>query len=474
MVAGAKVIEALEGRFERTLAELVELARIPGVSARGFDPAQLERSAAHVAALCRDAGLERVDVLRAGDSHPYVLAEWTRAGPDAPTLLVYAHHDVQPPGRLEHWETPAFEPALRADGRLYGRGVVDDKAGLLVYLAALRAWLETEGALPVNVKLVVEGEEEIGSPHLAGFLRAQRARLSADVIVLSDTANLERGLPSITTSLRGLANLDVRVRALAHPLHSGMWGGALPDAATALARLLARLVDDRGACAVPGLDDDVPAVDAATRARLAQLPFDERTFSADAGLPPGGRLAGDRALPIWERLWLQPAIAVTALEGMPLATAANQLMADARARVGVRTAPGQSASRAAARVREHLLADPPLGVQVEVEVVSAAGGWSTRPDGPAFDAARRALRAGYGRESVEIGCGGSIPFVGPFAEILGAPALLLGLEDPRCNAHGENESLDLGDFRSAARSAAHLLAELRTELGPSSSRPAHR
>jgi acetylornithine deacetylase/succinyl-diaminopimelate desuccinylase-like protein len=461
MPAESKVIEALERGFERALADLVELARIPGVSASGFAAAELERSAASVASLCRGAGLERVDVLRVGDSHPYVVAEWCRAAPGAPTVLVYAHHDVQPPGRLEKWETPAFEPTLRADGRLYGRGVVDDKAGFVVYLAALRAWLESRGALPLNVKLVVEGEEEIGSPHLAEFLRAQRERLAADVIVLSDTANLERGLPSITTSLRGLANLDVTVRALEHPVHSGMWGGALPDAATALARLLARLVDARGEPAVPGLADDVPPVDAATRARLASLPFDERGFREDAGLPATGRLAGDPARPVWERLWLRPAIAVTALEGMPLASAANQLMAEARARVGVRLAPGQSARRAAARVREFLLADPPLGAQVEVREGSAADGWRTRATGPAFDAARRALRSGYGREPVEIGCGGSIPFVGPFAEILGAPALLLGLEDPRCNAHGENESLDLEDFRSAARAAAHLLEELR-------------
>ncbi len=461
MPADARVIDALERGFERTLAALCELARIPGVSAPGFGAAELERSAAHVAKLCREAGLERVEVLRVGSSHPYVIAERTRAGARAPTALVYAHHDVQPPGRPEKWETPAFEPALRADGRLYGRGVVDDKAGLLLHLAAVRAWLESQGELPVNLKLVVDGEEEIGSPHLAELLRGERERLAADVIVLSDTANHERGLPSITTSLRGLAALDVTVRALEHPVHSGMWGGALPDAATALSRLLARLVDDQGEPAVPGLGDDVPPVDAATRARLAALPLDERAFRDDGGLPAGGRLVGNPERSVWERLWLRPAIAVTALEGVPLATAANQLMAEARARIGIRLAPGQSAERVAALVRAFLLADPPLGAGIEVSVVAASDGWSTPARGPAFDAARRALRLGYGREPVLIGCGGSIPFVGPFARILGAPALLLGLEDPRCNAHGENESLDLGDFRSAARAAAHLLAELR-------------
>ena len=211
-------VAALESRMERTIAELVELSRIPGVSAEGFDAAQVARSAEHVAGLLGDSGLEDVEVLRVGSSHPYVLGEWLRAGDDAPTVLIYAHHDVQPPGRSERWETPAFEPTLRDDGRLYGRGVVDDKAGLMLHLAALRGWLESAGRLPVNVKLIVEGEEEIGSPHLEEFLRTHRERLAADVIVLSDTANLRTGLPALTTSLRGLVTLDVTARALEHPL----------------------------------------------------------------------------------------------------------------------------------------------------------------------------------------------------------------------------------------------------------------
>jgi acetylornithine deacetylase/succinyl-diaminopimelate desuccinylase-like protein len=457
----ADVLAALERRFETTTAELCDLASVPGVSVPGFDPRELARSAARVADLLQAAGLERVEILRVADSHPYVVGEWLHAA-GAPTVLLYAHHDVQPPGRPERWETPPFEPTLRADGRLYARGIVDDKAGILVQLSAVRAWLDARGALPVNVKLVVEGEEEIGSPHLADFLAAQSARLAADVIVLSDTANLAAGLPSITTSLRGLVNLDVSVRALDHPVHSGMWGGALPDAATALARLLARLVSADGEIAIPGLADDVPPVTPAVAARLARLPFDERAFREEGGALPGSRLTGDSHRSVYERLWLQPAVAVTALEGMPLATAANQLMAEARARVGIRLAPGQDPDRAAKLASEFLTREPPFGVRVDVEVVSAAGGWQTDARGPAFDAARRALAAGFEREPVEIGCGGSIPFVAPFARALrGAPALLLGLEDPVCNAHGENESLYLPDFRRAARSAVHLLEELR-------------
>lgn len=280
------------------------------------------------------------------------------------------------------------------------------------------------------------------------------------MIVLSDTANLATGMPCLTTSLRGLVALDVTVRALDHPLHSGMWGGPVVDAATALARLLARLVDDDGRIAVPGLADDVPEIAPEERARLAALPFDEALFRRDGGLLPGVRLSGERERPVYERLWLRPALALTALEGMPLATAANQLMAEARARVGVRIAPGQDPARVQALVTAFLQRDPPCGVTVDVTCETAVPGWRTRPAGPAFAAAQRALALGFGREAATIGCGGSIPFVGPFVEVLGAPALLLGLEDPPCNAHGENESLDLEDFRKASRAAAHLLAEL--------------
>ncbi|MCE2390102.1 MAG: M20/M25/M40 family metallo-hydrolase [Proteobacteria bacterium] len=456
-------IERLERDFGRTVEQLCGLSRIPGVSARGYEPAELERSAVEVAEGMRAAGLENVSVLRVEGAHPYVLGDWLHA-PGAPTALIYAHHDVQPPGRREHWIGDPFEPEERS-GRLYGRGVVDDKAGLMLHLAALRAWLDTAGALPLNVKLLVEGEEEIGSPHLEEFLRAHRVRLAADVLVLSDTANLDTGLPSLTTSLRGLVVVDVEARALDHPLHSGMWGGPVADSASALVRLLSRLVDDRGVIQVPGLYDDVPETAPDERERLAALPFDEARFREQSGLLAGGPLAGESERSAYERLWLRPSLALTALEGMPLATAGNQLMERARARVGLRLAPEQDPRRAAELLAEFLRADPPAGVRVEAAIDTAAAGWSTEPRGPAFDAARRALRAGYDRPPVEIGCGGSIPFVGPFCRVLsGAPALLLGLEDPVCNAHGENESLHLDDFRKAARSAVHLLAELRGAL----------
>lgn len=451
----------LEGRID----ELVGLARIPSVSAPGFPEEPLRRSADAVAGLMRDSGFERVEVLSLPGAHPYVLGEWLGAGSAAPTLLLYAHHDVQPPGRESHWRTPAFEPTRVAAegeaGRLYGRGVVDDKAGIVVFAGALRAWLESGARPPVNLKLIVEGEEECGSGHLGEFLRTHRKRLAADVIVLSDTANLATGLPSITTSLRGILNVDVRVRALDHPVHSGMWGGPVPDAASALARLLGRLFDARGEVAIPNFEAGCRPLGPSERARLEALPIDDTDFRADVGLVASASLIGGGGHAIYERLWHRPALALIGLEGTPVAVAANQLNAEAAARVSVRIAPGQDPEAMRERVEKFLVADPPWGVEVRVEAREAVGGWRIEPTGPAFAAAERALRAGYGREPVYVGCGGSIPFVAPFAEVLGGvPALLLGLEDPICNAHGENESLDLADFRRALRAAVLLFAEL--------------
>jgi acetylornithine deacetylase/succinyl-diaminopimelate desuccinylase-like protein len=460
MPAPERVIEALEKRVPETLRELDALSRIPSVSALGFPPEEVARCAEAVATLLKGAGLDAVELLTPPGAHPYVVAEWLGAGRERPTLLLYAHYDVQPPGRPERWHSPPFEPTERA-GRLYGRGVVDDKAGVLILAAAVRAWLETEGRLPVNVKFIVEGEEEIGSVHLEAFLGAERKRIAADVIVLTDTANLESGLPSLTTSLRGLVNVDLRVRALDHPLHSGMWGGPVRDAASALSVLLGRLFDERGAVAVPGFEDDVPQLSSAQRAELRALPFDEAGFRSDAGLPAGTRLGVGGPGAVYEALWLRPALCVIALDAQPLAGAANQLVDQAAARVGVRLAPGQDADRMRDRLIDVLTADPPYGVEATARCESSVPGWRREPSGPALEAARRALSLGYGRDAVLIGCGGSIPFVGPFSHVLdGAPALLLGLEDPICNAHSENESLCLEDFPKALRAAAHLFAEL--------------
>jgi len=466
MPAPPHVVSAALGALPQTLDHLKALSRIPSISAAGFPPQAVRQCAHAVAELLESIGLEHVELVELEGAHPYVVADWLHAGPDRPTLLLYAHYDVQPPGRLERWKSPPFEPTER-EGRLFGRGVVDDKAGLMALAGALHAWLTAEGSLPVNVKLLVEGEEETGSAHLAEFLRTQRERLASDVIILTDTANLEAGLPSLTTSLRGLVNLDVHVKALDHPLHSGIWGGPVRDAASALTLLLSRLFTPDGAVAIPGFEEDQPMVSAETRAALKALPFDQKQFRRDAGLVEGAHLAHDEESSAYERLWLRPALAITALEAMPLAEAANQLVDEAAARVGIRLAPGQDAERMRDRVSEWLKLDPPYGVEVTVTCEAAAPGWKRPDSGPEMDAARKALALGYGREAVCIGCGGSIPFVGPFSEVLeGAPAVLLGLEDPICNAHGENESLHLGDFRSALVAATHLLEELARYAAP--------
>jgi cysteinylglycine-S-conjugate dipeptidase len=253
----------------------------------------------------------------------------------------------------------------------------------------------------------------------------------------------------------------VRVRALDHPVHSGMWGGPVPDATSALTRILGRLFDANGDIAIPGFDVGCEPLTAAARERLAALPIDEAEFRADVGMVGSASLIGLGGSEIYDRLWNRPALSIVALEGMALAQAGNQLIAEAAARVGVRIAPGQDPEVMRSRVVAFLEADPPWGVEVRVQAREAVGGWRVEPSGPAFEAAQRALRAGYGREPVFVGCGGSIPFVAPFAEVLGGvPALLLGLEDPICNAHGENESLDLADFERALRSAVLLFAEL--------------
>jgi cysteinylglycine-S-conjugate dipeptidase len=449
-----------EAHLEETLGRLASAARIGGVSADPPPNAELDRSAEEMKRWMTVAGLQKVEVVHLPGVHPYVYGEWLGA-PGAPTAIIYAHHDVQPPGRPSHWTSPAFEPEERG-GRLYGRGVVDDKAGAAIHFAAVEAYLKS-GGLPINVKVVIDGEEEIGSENLGAFLEKYRSRLDADVIVLSDTANLATGVPSITYALRGIVIVDVEVSALDHPLHSGMWGGPMPDAPMALCKILARLVADDGSIAVPGIYDDVRPMSEDERRRMKELPFDLAAFREDTGILAGARLAGEHGYTPYELMWRRPSIAVTAMEASPLKGASNQIIPSARARVGIRTVADMDGRKVADLLAAELTRDPPWGVRVETTVHALGGHWMTRPEGPAFDAAARALEKGYGTPTAFIGCGGSIPFVEPFSQILGGvPALLLGLEDPICNAHAENESLCLADFKKALLAAVHLYDELAT------------
>jgi cysteinylglycine-S-conjugate dipeptidase len=425
-------------------ADLERLVRIGSVSADPAAAPQVLTSAGEVARLLRAAGLPKVEVLGVEGGQPAVLGH--RPGPPgAPTVLLYAHHDVQPPGDPAGWDGDPFEPAVR-DGRLYGRGVADDKAGIAVHLAALRAH---GGAPPVGVSVLVEGEEEIGSPSLPRFLAEYSGRIPADVVVLADSANWAADVPALTTSLRGGASVTVQVRALRHGVHSGLYGGAVPDALTALSRLLATLHDERGDVAVTGL----------ARGTAEPLGLTVERLRADAGLLDGVALIGSGGLT--ERLWAHPAIAVIGIDAPPVEGAANVLVPAARAKVSLRVAPGDDAVRARAALASHLRAHAPWGVQVTVQPDAAVAPYTARTGGRAYLAAHAALDEAWGAPAVDIGVGGSLQFVTAFAERYpDAEILITAVEDSDTRAHGPNESLHLAVFERACLAETLLLRNI--------------
>lgn len=429
-------------------ADLERLVRIPSIWADPAHRADTVRCAETVTELAREAGAAEARIVAAEGGAPAVVARWP-APPDKPTVLLYAHHDVQPTGGDELWTSPPFEPTER-DGRLYGRGAADDKAGVMTHLAVLRAF---DGRPPVGVTLFVEGEEESGSPTLPALLGFYRDLLSCDVIVIADSANPSVDVPGLTTTLRGLVDVTVEVAMLEHPVHSGVFGGPVGDALTALCRLLATLHDEHGDVAVPGLTQGPPT---------ANLPPDppEEEFRAEAGLLDGVELIGTGS--IRRRQWHKPAVAVLAIDAPRLTEAANVLVPRARAIVSLRLAPGEDAAKAQRALANYLQERAPWGARVTVTPGSGIAEPVMLPTtGPVYEAARRAFAAAYGNETVEIGIGGSIPFIAEFARAFpDAAVLVTGVGDPASRWHGVDESLHLAMFERAVLAEALFLTEL--------------
>ncbi len=421
---------AVRNGFGQARAELEELVRIPSVSAPGFDPRQVRRSAERIGELLEASGFSDVRLLEIDGAHPAIYGE-IPAPEGAPTVLLYAHHDVQPPGPEEDWETTPFDPIER-NGRLLGRGSADDKGGVVMHLAAVRAF---EGDLPVGVKVFMEGEEEIGSANLGAFLDEHQDLLAADIIVIGDAGNWAVGHPALTTSLRGLADCIIEVRTLESPVHSGMFGGPIPDAITVLARVVASLHDERGNVAVEGL----------IRAAAGGVDLSEAELRSQAGTVESLQLVGDDSLA--DRLWYRPAISVLAIDAPPISEAINQLVPTARAKVSMRIAPGQDPQAALAALTAHLEKNVPWGA--EITVIPGALGEACLLDASdhASQVFKEAFRIAYGADTVEMGVGGSIPFVAAFEEAFpDASIVLTGVMDPTSQIHAPNESLSLIDL----------------------------
>lgn len=438
----------------RALDELFAFLRIPSVSAKAEHKGDCAAAAQFVAdALTRigfTASLEETP------GHPIVVGEWRKAPAGAPTLLIYGHYDVQPAEPLELWTSPAFEPTIR-DGRIYARGSVDDKGQLYLHIKALEAHLAARGTLPVNVIVLAEGEEEVGSVNLEQFLERAKTRLACDAVVISDSTMFAPGIPSILSSLRGMAYLEINVRGANGDLHSGMYGGAVVNPAMALARILATMHDDTGRIAIPGFYDDVRPFPDHVRAQMRTLPFSDDTLMHEVGVTG---LGGEPGYTTLERLWTRPTCEVNGLlSGYTGEGAKTVLPAVSMAKVSFRLVPDQDPEKIAELVQDHVDTVAPPGVTVTVEHLHGGKPWRADLQGPIIDAGKAALEAAFGREPVITGEGGSIPVVGDFERILGAPVLLMGFGLPGENAHAPDEWISQENFQLGIRAAAVLYEE---------------
>jgi acetylornithine deacetylase/succinyl-diaminopimelate desuccinylase-like protein len=440
----------------RARDELFDLLRIPSVSARSEHNADTARAADWVAAALRKIGLAAT--IHPTKGHPIVVGEWRKAPAGAQTVLVYGHYDVQPAEPLDLWDSPPFEPTVR-DGKIFARGSVDDKGQLYLHIKALEAHLATRGTLPVNIIVLAEGEEEVGSDHLAEFIEQHAEQLKCDAVVISDSGMFAPGLPSILSSLRGLAYFQIDVQGPATDLHSGSYGGAVMNPAMALARILATMHDANGHVAISGFYDKVRDWGDAARQQIRSLPFDDEHFRAETGSPG---LFGEKAYSTLERLWMRPTCEVNGLlSGYTAEGAKTVLPAAAMAKVSCRLVPDQTPGEIGRLMREHIARVTPPGVTVTVTQLHGGAPWRADLDGRLFDAARRALATAFDREPVITGEGGSIPVVGDFQRILGAPVLLVGFGLPGENAHAPNEWMSEENYFKGMRAMAALWEEMR-------------
>ena len=455
-------IEYIQERRSAFVEELKGFLRIPCVSTQSEHKADMRKAAEWLVEQMRGMGLEHVEILPTA-GHPVVYADWLHAA-GKPTALIYGHYDVQPAEPLELWTTGAFDPTVR-NGELFARGAVDDKGQVFMHLKALEAHLKTAGRLPVNVRLLIEGEEEIGSPNLDAFIAKHKEMLQADVVVISDTAMIAKGAPGITVGLRGLVYFQIDLEVAKSDLHSGGFGGSIENPAMALAQLLAQLKDRNGRITIPGFYDDVRRLPAAERRALAKLPFSEKKFQKNLGAPA---LFGEKGFTTLERLWARPTLEVNGLcSGFIGEGAKTVLPCRAMAKVSMRLAPNQDPNKIARLFVQHVKRLAPKTVRLKITEVSGRGTpWLVPTDHPSLQAVARAIEKGFGKKPVYTRTGGTIPVVATFDRLLKAPILLMGIGLPDENAHAPNEKLDLDNLHHGMLSAAHLFEEL-AETGKS-------
>jgi acetylornithine deacetylase/succinyl-diaminopimelate desuccinylase-like protein len=447
--------EYIDSRRDENLSELKEFLRIPSVSTKSENKPDVERAAEWVAGKLSGAGLENIEIVPT-KMHPLVYGESLHA-PGKPTVLFYGHYDVQPAEPLELWTSPAFEPTVR-DGNLFGRGTADDKGQVHIHLKALEALLKTSGTLPLNVKVMIEGEEEVGSVNLWEFVQKNRERLKADALVVSDTSMLAKGVPSITYGLRGLNYYQIELTGPAQDLHSGVFGGAVPNPLTILCETIAKLHDKNFRVTVPGFYDDVATLSKQERKALNSLPWKEKEFRKTVGAPG---LDGEKGFTIVERLWTRPTLEVNGIWGGYMGEGAKTVIpSKAYAKISTRLVPKQEPAKIAKLVEKHIRKLLPKSVTCKFEVLSTGKPWVAPYSNPIFQKAIHALESGFGKKAVFIREGGSIPFVTQMHDTFKVPCVLMGFGLPDENAHAPDEHIALENYFGGIKAVALFYQQL--------------